>query len=276
LGLAISKQFVRMMGGEITVSSQLAKGSIFRFEIPAQVSEPGACAKIRRTQRRVIGLQPGSGNPRTLVVDDAPNNRGWLKDLLTSVGFLVREAESGEEAIRLCREWQPQLILIDIRMPGMDGREATRLIRANAKIQRPIIIALTASAMAEDRESAMQAGVDDFLPKPFHEGDLLEKIQVHLKLDYVYAGEATSPRLAATPPLASADPPQLLGELPAELLNQLRDAVLDGDKLRLDQLIERVAEHDATAAPALKDLGEKYEYDALMHLLEATRQRQEK
>jgi PAS domain S-box-containing protein len=269
LGLAISKEFVGLMGGELSVSSQVGAGSTFHFEVPVQIREVGA-AGDRRTHRRVIGLQPGKGNPRVLVVDDEPNNRGWLKDLLTSVGFLVGEAVSGEEAIRVWQEWQPQLVLMDMRLPGMNGREATRKIRASAKNHGTVIIALSASATAEDKESAMRAGVDDFLLKPFREALLWEKIETHLKLDYVWAHEDTSAGFGAAA-LTSEGGSQLLAKVPVEILDQLHDAVLDGDKPRLDRLLERVVEHDLRAASALKELAEKYEYEALTSLLESGR-----
>jgi CheY-like chemotaxis protein len=206
-----------------------------------------------------------------LVVDDEPNNRGWLKDLLTSVGFLVGEAASGEEAIRVWQEWRPQLILMDVRLPGMNGREATRKIRAAANDHGPVIIALTAGATAEEQENVMRAGVDDFLLKPVREAALWEKIQAHLKLDYVWADEDTSEGYEAVATLTPERGSELLAKVPAEILGRLHDAVLDGDKARLDQLLEGVRAHDLRAASALKELAEKYEYEALTSLLEASR-----
>ncbi len=267
LGLAISKEFVRLMGGDLTVSSEVDKGSIFHFEIPVQadaVNEPS----VQPVPGCVIGLRPGQA-ARVLIVDDQPHARGWLTELLKSIGFEVREADRGDVAIRLWREWKPQLILMDIHMPGMSGLEATRTIKAEANGKTPVIIALTASAMDEERDSVMRSGgIDDFLSKPCREGELLEKIRAHLDLDYLYAGEQTPPGMDARAPLARVMGAELLAELPAYWIDQLRDAVLNGEKDRLDQLIQRVEELHARAARSLQDAANRYEYDVLARWFE--------
>jgi CheY-like chemotaxis protein len=251
------------MGGDILVSSEVGKGTIFHFEIP--VGEGQALGVVRRTdQRRVVGLLPGQPAQRLLLVDDEPNNRDWLNKLLTSVGFLVREAENGQEAIRIWEEWRPQLILMDIRMPVMDGLEATRRIRASQSGDAPMIIAISASALDEDRNEAVGCGVDDFVSKPCREDELLERIRVRLGVAYLYAGaERAQQQTESVTALASA----LNGNLPVELTDQLRDAVLNGENDQLDVLIEKVMEQDAPFARALRDLADKYEYDALIKLL---------
>ncbi len=174
------------------LSSEKGSGSTFYFEIPVV---PGEMPTIDwETERpRVIGLQAGEETPRVLVVDDEPNNRGWLTELLKTVGFAVREAENGEAGIRLWQEWKPQLILMDMRMPVMDGMEATRRIRALAGGPETVIFALTASAMEENRRSAMASGVDDFLSKPCNENELFEKTRKYLGLDYLFE-EDEAPR----------------------------------------------------------------------------------
>jgi signal transduction histidine kinase/DNA-binding NarL/FixJ family response regulator len=266
LGLAISREFIRLMGGEITVSSEAGKGSIFRFEVPVQQGNVEAVSA--RAPGRVIGLQPGKLAPRVLIVDDEQYNRGWLTQLLTSVGFMIREADNGQAAIRTWQEWEPQLILMDMRMPGMGGLEAARTIRARSNGKQPVIIAVTASALDEDRDAVLGSGVvDDFLSKPCPEAELLEKIQAHLKVDYLYADDATSQGMRSVGAVESAVGVELLTQLPGELIDQLHDAVLDGDKDCLDGLIQRVGEHNTRASRVLKDLADKYEYDALTRLL---------
>jgi PAS domain S-box-containing protein len=263
LGLAISREFVRLMGGEIAVSSEVDRGSIFSFEIPAQ----GAAANAPPEQSvlaRVTGLMPGAPPARILIVDDEPRGRGWVSELLRSIGFEVREADRGRTAINLWREWRPQLILMDIRMPGMNGLEASQIIKAEANGKPPVIIALTASVLDQQRNAVMSGGgIDDFLAKPCRESDLLEKIREHLNLDYRYAGEQTAPGLddRSVPGLLAGT--ELLAQLPADLIDGMRDAVLHGDKERLDELIRRVEEYDARAARSLQEVADRYEYDAL-------------
>src|SRR5262249_39577997 len=127
LGLSISRQLVRLMGGDIEVRSRLGYGTTFRFEVALEVADPNrAVAQMRR----VVGLAPNQPIPRILVVDDIPENRSLLTQLLASVSIDVREATNGEEAVEVWRDWRPHLIWMDMRMPVMDGREATKAIRA--------------------------------------------------------------------------------------------------------------------------------------------------
>jgi CheY-like chemotaxis protein len=155
---------------------------------------------------------------------------------------------------------------MDIRMPTMDGLEATRRIRATQAGDSPVIIAVSASAMDEDRNQGIQSGVDDFISKPCREDELLEKIRVRLGISYLYAGDERlkgTESVAALASVLNAETP-----LPAELIEQLRLAVLNGENDRLDALIGEVMEYDAPFAGTLRDLADKYEYDALTRLLE--------
>jgi two-component system sensor histidine kinase/response regulator len=271
LGLAISQQFVRLMGGEIKLVSEAGKGSTFHFEVPVQAADEGFVSGYMET-RRVTGLQSAEQAPRVLVVDDEPNNRGWLTSLLKIVGFPVREAEDGAAAIRIWEEWKPDLILMDVRMPVMDGLEATRTIRQRGGAET-VIVALTASAMYEDLLVVMQSGVNDFLSKPCQEEELLQKMKIHLNLSYLYGG-AEAPRndSGATPgadPKPVSDPKSMsIEDLPPELVGDLQLAIRNGEKDSLDRLIERVGERNVAVSQALKDLADRYDYEAIEHLLE--------
>src|ERR1019366_4498999 len=151
LGLAISQEFVRLMGGAITVNSQVGKGSVFVIQLPLKEGEAQA-VQAKDTPSHVLGLQPGQATCRVLIADDIEDNRQLLAQFLAPVGFEIRLATNGVEAVRQFEKWRPHLILMDFRMPVMDGHEAIRRIRAMAGGEDPKIIAVTASAMDENRQ----------------------------------------------------------------------------------------------------------------------------
>jgi len=266
LGLAITRSYARLMGGDVTVSSRLGRGSIFHFEIPVERGAAGVAIKEDGV-RRVIGLGTSQNAPGILIVDDQIENRDWLMKLLTSIGFSVRGAENGESAIRNWEEWNPRLILMDLHMPVMNGLEATRRIKADPRGKDTVIVALTASAMAEDRRSAAESGADDFLSKPCREEDLLEKMRALLNITYDYEEQSDAEAGAdvGVPALGAAG----LGQLPPALIEELRNATFSGNVRRLNELILNIRQTaDAGSANVLQQLADRYEYDALMQLLE--------
>lgn len=269
LGLPISLQFVRMMGGEIQVSSILGVGSTFIFEIQV---EPLDSSEVPRTQSKgaVIGLAPDQPSKRILVVDDMIESRLLLVKLLDSIGFEVREAENGQEAIAQWLQWQPDLILMDLRMPVMDGYEATKQIKASAGSQKPAILALTASVFEEDRSAVFTAGCDDFLRKPLEKDELLEKIGYHLNVDYIYSKDI--------PPFQRLKPEIEAGELSMDKLksylekmpNKWVEKIYDAAaQCSDDMILELTKEMPTDFEPlglALSKLAENFQFHQIMHL----------
>lgn len=169
LGLPISRKFVQLMGGDITVNSRLGYEAIFQLDVQARLGTANECAD-RRPRQQIIGLEPNQPPYRILVVENRLENRLLLVQLLTPLGFEVREAVDGQEAVSIWQQWSPHLIWMDIQMPVMDGYGATRRIRALETSEHTTkIVALTASAMDTDREAVLAAGCDDFMRKPFKE-----------------------------------------------------------------------------------------------------------
>jgi CheY-like chemotaxis protein/anti-sigma regulatory factor (Ser/Thr protein kinase) len=251
LGLFISQRLVEVMGGRIAVQSERGKGSLFSFDIPCEsVKRPET---PRLVTRRVASLAAGQPRPCVLVAEDTQESRVLLVRLLQSVGFDVIEAANGLEAVRLFEERQPDLVLMDIRMPVMDGYEAIWMIRSTPQGTTPII-AVTASAFDEERQRILTIGANDVVSKPVQTDELFEKIRLVLGVAYTYVEEpAGEPE-----PVDEPDPKMMLANLSVDLLGQLTSslALLNLDAFK--ELIPQVAQSAPILAKKLKELADGY------------------
>ncbi|MCC3437922.1 MAG: hybrid sensor histidine kinase/response regulator [Oscillatoriales cyanobacterium] len=273
LGLTITKKYVEIMGGDIEVESVLGEGTIFKFNIrvfPATSSEITVA-----TSQRAIALQPDQPIYRILAVDDNQENRLLLVKMLQPIGFEVREAENGFQALELWESWHPDLIWLDTRMPVMDGFEAVRQIRAKEKPseRRTVIIALTASTFEEKKGEILAAGCDDFVRKPFQEQMLFDKIASYLGVRYIYQELPALPVGALRRYFVSEKPDSffspLLAQMPRSWVQELYDAVNDVDEELAIQIVDRISETHPTLAEALKDLLADYRLDRIMDLTQS-------
>ncbi|KRB18940.1 MULTISPECIES: ATP-binding protein [unclassified Rhizobacter] len=258
LGLAISRGFVQLMGGELRMDSEPGRGTTAQFEIPVRVRDEGAAADAPAAPGRAVALAAGTPQQRILVVDDLADGRALLVRLLQPLGFVVREAANGREAVELWQQWAPQLVLMDMRMPVMDGRDATRRVKAGPG--GTLVIALTASSFDEQREEFLRLGCDDFLGKPFKEEALLEMIGRHLGLRYEHEA----------PPAAPADAVldrQRLAQVPQPLLARLRSALDRGDPQSIEQALQQIRPGDADTAEALSAMAARFEFKRIQALL---------
>ncbi|MEG4802135.1 PAS domain S-box protein [Microcoleus sp. ARI1-B5] len=264
LGLPISQQFVKIMGGDISVESQLCQGTTFTFNIQVKlVTESDGQEKSAAKQ--VIALEAGQPTYRILIVEDVAENRQLLLKLLAPLGFEVREATNGEEGIALHSTWKPHLILMDMLMPVMDGYEATRHIKQTPEGKETIIIALTASAFDEQRQIILSAGCNDLICKPFREEVLFEKIAHHLNLRYIYEEENSSTSGSAPRQLQSLTTEDL-SVMPTDWVVDLYRAALCVDDNRILELIEQIPETEANLANALTDLVDNFRIDIIIDL----------
>jgi PAS domain S-box-containing protein len=265
LGLAITRQFVHILGGSIAVKSQIGLGTTFTFTIPMK---PGI-ASITSTnglQRHVVGLVPGQMIYRILVVDDSEDNRLLLCKLLRGVGFEVREAANGKEAIDQHEMWPPHLIFMDMKMPVMDGYEATRRIKGSTQGQAITIVALTASALEETHSVVLSAGCDDYLRKPLLMSELFTVLEHHLGVQFVYEDEVgesvASSRRAEEIVLTRAD----LLDLSSVWVGEFHTLAVMADSKRMLKKIEEIQDEYPQLAKALTTLVKKFRLKTILAL----------
>ena len=261
LGLTISREYARLMGGDITITSRVGEGSCFRFECNVH---PGRETDLLEKSRKdhVVGLVPGRQAPRILVVEDKQESRLLLVKSLEQAGFEVQQAKNGKEAVALYRSWSPHFIWMDIRMPEMDGLEATRRIRELPGGDTVTIAALTASVMEEERQSVFAAGCDEFLRKPYRISTIFHVMAKYLEVEYCYENHAPAGPVDIEPR------PLHIPVLPDELRKKLTMAVLELDTERTLALVEKISRQDPAAGAVLRQLAENLEYDRLLSLLE--------
>lgn len=285
LGLPISRKFVQLLGGDISVTSVLNKGSIFKFDV--EITIPDAI-EIQATgvTRRAIGLETGQPEYRILVVDDRADSRLLLTKLLSSLGFAVKAAENGLQAVDIWSNWEPHLIWMDMRMPIMDGYEATKRIKAHLKGQATVIIALTASAFDEEKSVILSAGCDDFVAKPFREQIILDKMAKYLGVKYIYEKISTldadkqknvspvlensnsnSNDLNSSFTLTSA----CFQDLSLEWIEELYQAADAVDNDQILALISQLPPDRANLGTALTDLVNNFRCDQILDLIEEFR-----
>ncbi len=264
LGLAISHQFVQLMGGELTVSSQFGQGTTFEFSLPCQLAE-AIDVKNTRIEKEVIALEPNQSSYRILIVDDNWTNRQLLIKLLNPLGFELREAENGKEAIEIWEKWEPHLIWMDMQMPVMDGFEATRQIKAHTKGQATIIIILTASVLEEERVVIFDAGCDDFLRKPFKNADIFYFMHKHIGVRYLYEEES---KPNGDEEITITELKSEMLTLPDVLLKKWQEAVENGDLQTALSLIDRIGENNKSLANTLSKLAKDFRFDILQEVFD--------
>ncbi|MES9943214.1 MAG: ATP-binding protein [Candidatus Thiodiazotropha sp. 6PLUC1] len=259
LGLAICKQYVDLMKGEINIESKLGKGALFHFEIPVTVI-PSATTPAATARGRVLGVADGQPVYRILIVEDQTENRLLLHQLLDPLGFDLREAVNGQEAIESFQEWHPHLIFMDIRMPVMDGLQATRNIKASDSSEQTYIVALTAHALEEERKEILAAGCDDFIRKPYTIADILDTLSHNLGVRFIYADDKAP---TAGVPLDAKQ----LSTLPDELLSSLELGLSRIDLDAVNRSIEEIRTLKPSLADALSPVVKELQFSRILQLI---------
>lgn len=268
LGLSISQQFVRLMGGELTVQTQVGQGSVFEFTLPVDRVD-GAEASPTADPMAILKLAPDQPSYRLLVVDDHSTNRHLLVRVLRSAGFEVRAAPDGLAAVEQAQEWHPHLIWMDLRMPVLDGYAATYQIRSLDLTPSPVIIALTSSPFEEERSKILAAGCDDFVPKPFSIETILQTVAAHLPVHYLYKTD-TGDGLTPSPTALFATPAAIavwLQTTSSDWQQTLVQAAMVGSDARLIQLVEQANGVPPAIAQTLTLWAKNFEFDRILACL---------
>ncbi|MGL4883400.1 MAG: ATP-binding response regulator, partial [Waterburya sp.] len=262
LGLSISRKFIQLMGGDIQVHSVENQGSVFKFDLLVQVVNKEQVISIQPS-KTVVALQSNQPQYRILIVDDKFYNRELLIKLLQPLGFAVQTAENGEQAIAFWQQWQPDLILMDIRMPNINGYEAIQQIKSESQFPTKIIV-LTASAMEDERANILDTGCDDFLRKPFQAEELFSLMTKHLGVCYTYA-ETISPTNSEVR-LSQLDS-NSFATLSEELLLELEQSIMAIDLDKIEQTLEKISEENELLAQTINQYVSNFEYEHILQLL---------
>jgi PAS domain S-box-containing protein len=266
LGLTITRQFVQLMGGSLSLESTLGKGSLFRVELPLKEAAESDIARPAAARKgEVLGLAAGQPEYRVLIVEDQRDNQLLLARLLDSVGFKYRIAENGQQGVQLFQEWQPHFIWMDRRMPVMDGLEATLQIRKLPGGKEVKIVAVTASAFQEQRAELLNAGMDDFVRKPYRASEIYDCLQKHLGVQYIHEGAAAPETETVTLT------PAMLAGLPQTLREEMQAALESLENERIGAVLRKVSAHDAGLQKALLRLVDNFDYPAILNALKDCR-----
>ncbi|MEM6751674.1 MAG: chemotaxis protein CheB [Cyanobacteria bacterium P01_C01_bin.38] len=268
LGLAICKRFVQLMGGDINIESTLQQGTTVKFDILAGLSSDRQVNQAL-PKGRVSGLAANQPELNILLVEDNWDNRQLLIQILSPIGFKLIEASNGQQAIELWEEYHPNLILMDMRMPVMDGYQATKIIKQkekNTELSTPII-ALTATAFNEDRKLMLTIGCDDFIPKPFQEEVLLQKIAIHTGAKYTYEFDQNISSFEENINLEQITS-EALQVMSQQWCRQLHNAALSCNHDAVLQLIREVPQEHNNLQSQLNNLANNYQFDTIASLSE--------
>ncbi|MBW4587046.1 MASE1 domain-containing protein [Aetokthonos hydrillicola Thurmond2011] len=258
LGLSISQKVVTLMNSTISVESQYNKGSVFWFEVELDETQEWTPVSKITPKSTIVSFQ--GETKRILVVDDRWENRSVVTNLLEPIGFEIFEAGNGEEGLKQATKFLPDLIITDLAMPVMDGLAMTQHLRQSKELQNVIIISSSASVFHMDRQKALDAGCNDFLPKPIQAQELLDKLQKHLQLIWIYEYENQNVSTSVTEMVIP----------PATDLMALYQAAQRCDVANIQLETNRIKQLDAkykAFTDELLALADEFEVDAISALL---------
>jgi signal transduction histidine kinase/DNA-binding response OmpR family regulator len=260
LGLTISKQFTELLGGTISVESKLGIGSKFTVQIPYKLADK----EIHESSKFdfIQSITPEETQKRILIVEDQIENWMLLQKILEKIGFEVKVAENGEDGVEAFNSFHPNLIFMDVRMPIMNGMEATRRIRGldNGKLIK--IVGISAHVFKDEIQSILASGMDDFVKKPYQLNDIYTSLQKHLGVKYIYYSNKDALR---DEPLQLSI--EMLQSLDPMILLELKEYVESLDNEKLLNLAERISLQNKELGSTLHDYVSNYKITEILRLL---------
>jgi signal transduction histidine kinase/FixJ family two-component response regulator len=282
LGLAICREYVKLMGGDISIESEIGQGTTLSFEIRATRASSELVGEHTYAEGGVATIEPDQKAPdgrpyRILVIDDNTDNRNVLSSFLEDLGLEVDSAESGEDGLELFKKQKPHLVLMDLRMPGMDGYEARRRIMSASEkesIARPVVIAVTACVLDNEQRRVLKEFVD-CVRKPFNESDILRMLSKHLGIRLVYSdiSDKEDHHWKGKPYAPKEQIVSWLAALPEALGSELKASVELGNSSTIDQAISRIEELNHPLAHELSLWINDFLYDVLLEVIEEAEKR---
>ncbi len=269
LGLPISQKLARTMGSELKVKSKPGVGSFFWFDLEMlEISDQFAPEELE--EKKIIGYK--GRKRKILVVDDLAANRALLTDLLQPLGFEILEAKDGLDCLDKGIRFEPDLIMMDLRMPGIDGFEATRRIRKMSTFKNVVIIAVTASAFDATRQDSLQAGCDDFIAKPSRAEDVLEKLRIYLRLEWTYEkGDEAHQKEVLISEVGIDKEDEVLIAPPLEEVRELHKLAMLGNLSGVNERLTQIERLDYNFVPfvkAIRKLVKAFQMDEICALVE--------
>ena len=264
LGLSITKRLIEIMGGSISVRSTYGSGTVFTFTVPVVPADGGEYRYAGPAGGSAVAFDLTGRTVQVLIVDDQKDNLDLLMAILEPMGFTLLRAGNGQKAVEICERENIDLVLMDLRMPVMDGYTAMKHMKNMEGYAAVPVIAVTASAFEDDRKAVLAQGFDGYLKKPFKTEELIAEIADKLDLPLVYGDPVEGDRELAG---VSRFNPSLLNELPRELRSSLYECIEQGDIISFKEMLGQVSSYSDELRIHLKALADVYDYTTLMNVL---------